>query len=48
MTDDQRNLKTKRWVRNPAFIADIAAAVERDWLLMTEKLALAYADLPKS
>ena len=42
MTADQRNLRTKRWVRNLAYIADIAAAVEKDWLVMVEKLALAY------
>jgi len=29
-------------VRFLAFIADIAAAIEKDWLVMVENLALAY------
>jgi hypothetical protein len=40
-TIDQRKLKGRRKVRNPAFIANVTADIEKDWRVTVKKLALA-------
>ncbi len=40
-TTDQWKLKGRRKVCNPAFIANVTADIEKDWLVTVKKLALA-------
>ncbi len=42
LTTDQRKLNGRRKVRNPVFIADVAADIEKDWCVTMRKLALAH------
>ncbi len=41
-TTDQRKLNGKRKIRSPAFIANVAAAIEKDRRLMARRLATAH------
>ena len=48
ITGDQRHFCENGRVRNPAFIANIFMAIEKNWLLMVGKLALAYGAFIKT
>jgi hypothetical protein len=41
-TTDQRKLNDKRKIRSPTFIADVAAAIEKDRRLTVRQLTLAH------
>ena len=41
-TEDQRKLNGRRKVRNPAFVADVAADIEKNRRVTVRKLALAH------
>ncbi len=41
-TTDQRKLNGRRKIRNPAFIADVAADIEKDQRVTVRRLALAH------
>jgi hypothetical protein len=42
-TTDQRKLNGRRKIRNPTFIADVAADIEKDQCVTVRRLALAHS-----